>query len=197
MTFIRQIVSGILACLLASPLVGQDPGRLQIRILEGEGALNNIKRKLAHNPQVVVMDADGRPVAGAAVVFKFPFSGPSASVQGGRTYEGRTDGDGRIAVVGMTPNDVEGRFVIAVEATKDGSSGRTVIPQSNTMAGGREEAGATGGNRKLWIGILALAGGGAAAGMAAMRGGNSSSGATAAAASTTLSVGSVTIGGPR
>lgn len=197
MKIIRQWVGAVLALMLAGSLAAQETGRLQIRILAGEGALNNIKRKLAHNPEVAVTDADGRPVAGATVVFTLPFSGPSASVQGGRKFQGVTNEEGRVAVVGMTPNDVEGRFVIVVEASKDGLTGRTVIPQSNTLAGGREEPGASGGNRKLWIGILAVAGGGAAVGMAAMRGGGSSGGSTPVAAGTSLSVGSVTIGGPR
>jgi hypothetical protein len=197
MEAIMSSIRSILGALLACSLLAQDPGRLQIRVLAGEGALNNIKRKLAHNPEVVVNDADGRPVAGATVVFTFPFSGPSASVAGGRKFQGQTNDDGRITVVGMTPNEVEGRFVIAVEASKDGLTGRTVIPQSNTLAGGREEPGASGGNRKLWIGILALAGGGAAVGMAATRGGGSGSGSAAVATGTSLSVGSVTVGGPR
>lgn len=197
MKIIGLWVGALMASLCAGSLAAQDPGRLQIRILAGEGALNNIKKKLAHNPEVAVTDADGRPVAGATVVFTLPFSGPSASIQGGRKFQGLTNEEGRISVVGMTPNDVEGRYVIVVEASKDGLKGRTVIPQSNTLAGGREEPGASGGNRKLWIGILAVAGGGAAVGMAAMRGGGSGNGSSPVAGGTSLSVGSVTIGGPR
>lgn len=79
---------GWMALVMAGLLAGQEPGRLQIRIVAGEGALNNIKRRVAHNPEVVVTDGDGRPVAGAKVVFTFPLGGPSASVAGGGGMRG-------------------------------------------------------------------------------------------------------------
>ncbi len=189
----EQMRSGWLVLLAAGLLAGQETGRLQIRVVAGEGALNNIKRKVAHNPEVVVTDRDGRPVAGAKVVFTFPLGGPSASVAGGRRYESLTDRQGRAAVVGMVPNEVEGRFLIAVEAAKDGDGGRLVIPQSNTLAGGREAVATGGGGRKLWFGLAAVAGGAAAVGVAATRGG----GGGTAAAGTSLAVGGVSIGGPR
>ena len=190
----QSMTRGWMALVMAGLLAGQEPGRLQIRIVAGEGALNNIKRRVAHNPEVVVTDGDGRPVAGAKVAFTFPLGGPSASVAGGRRYEGLTDDAGRAAVVGMMPNEVEGRFLIAVEAAKDGLRGRAVIPQSNTTAGGREAPAAGGGGRKIWLGLAAVAGGAAAVGVAATRGGG---GGTAAPAGTALAVGGVSIGGPR
>ena len=182
--------------LCAAALAGQEPGRLQIRVLEGEGALNNIKQKVAHNPAVEVVDENGRPVAGAEVVFTLPFSGPSGTINGARTFQGKTDAEGRIAMSGMKPNDTEGRFVIKVDASKDGRQGNIVIAQVNTTAGGRVDKSSSSGGHKKLVGILAAIGGGVAIGVASMSSGDN--GKTAAApAGTSISVGGVSIGGPK
>jgi hypothetical protein len=94
---------------------------------------------------------------------------------------------------------VEGSFAIVVTASKDGSTGRAEVRESNTLAGGVTTPGSGGGHRKLilaLVGVLASAGAGAA--VAGMKG-SKSGGSTGAAAvtPTTLSVGAVTIGGPR
>ena len=54
------------------------PAKLNIVILEGEGAINNIKQRTAREAIVQVEDENRRPIAGAAVLFMLPESGPSA-----------------------------------------------------------------------------------------------------------------------
>ncbi|MCX6588737.1 MAG: hypothetical protein NTX13_19400 [Acidobacteria bacterium] len=189
----EQMRSGWLVLLAAGLLAGQETGRLQIRVVAGEGALNNIKRKVAHNPEVVVTDRDGRPVAGAKVVFTFPLGGPSASVAGGRLWMAFDD-IVRVADLKSRASRWQ-RVAREVKLQEDDLLNlyRLVIPQSNTLAGGREAVATGGGGRKLWFGLAAVAGGAAGVGVAATRGG----GGGTAAAGTSLAVGGVSIGGPR
>ena len=48
---------------------GAPPQDLQIVILDGEGALNNIQARTAREPIVQVQDHNHKPVAGASVLF--------------------------------------------------------------------------------------------------------------------------------
>jgi hypothetical protein len=66
------------------PVHGQDApatgaGRIQIVIVEGEGAINNIRQRVAREPIIQVEDENRRPVAGAAVTFLLPNQGAGAS----------------------------------------------------------------------------------------------------------------------
>ena len=70
--------SRLLAVLVAAALAGSPsldaqsavPQNLQITILDGEGALNNIKQRTAREPIVQVTDENHKPVAGAVVQLK-------------------------------------------------------------------------------------------------------------------------------
>jgi hypothetical protein len=181
---------------------GQGPRVTGLRIvtIQGEGAFNDVKRKTAMSPGVEVRDQLGRPVVGAEVLFTLPQMGPSATfTDGSSTYKTTTGSDGRAVAIDMRPNSQEGRFNIRVSATYEGVSQQAVIPQSNTTASSKGPKGGGSGKTAL---ILALVGGGAAAGLAvALGGGGGGGGSTptgpAPVPATTLSVGAVTIGGPR
>ena len=53
------------------------PTRLNLIVIEGEGAINNIRQRTARAPIVQVEDQNHRPIAGAAVVFTLPEHGAS------------------------------------------------------------------------------------------------------------------------
>jgi hypothetical protein len=186
------IASGMAAAQDASPLV--------VNVIDGEGAFNDIRRGDVRTPVVQVRDADGNLVAGAKVVFQLPDMGAGASFpDGSKMLIATTDGEGKASAPGLHPNKVEGAFAITVLASKDGHSGRAEVRQSNTLAGGDPTLRPTNHNKlKILIAIAGAAGGIAVA--AALHGGGGgsspSSGGTAVTA-TTLSVGTVTIGGPR
>ena len=55
-------------------LAGQD-GSLHLVVLEGDGAINNIRSPRAKEPVVRVEDASNQGVAGAVVTFLLPASG--------------------------------------------------------------------------------------------------------------------------
>lgn len=192
---IRCIAPVLLLC--AAGLAQDQGGPLKVVVIEGDGVFNDVQRKTAHAPVVEVRDELDRPVPEARVVFTLPTTGPGGSFPGNRKeLIATTDEQGRAAARGLAPNSSEGRFPIRVTASTDGRRGSTVIWQSNTLAAGDPKPSS---RRKKYI-ILGLIGGAVAGGAAivASRGNGSGSGAGAAGPiPTTLSAGTVTIGGPR
>jgi len=171
---------------------------LNLVVVEGEGAINNIRQRTAREPVVQVQDENHRPVAGAIVVFTLPSRGASGVfTNGSQTLTVTTDAQGQAAAHGLTPNGVKGQFQIHVNASYQGRTGSTNITQTNavlTAAG----AAAGAGHGKL-IAILAVAGAAAAGGIvAATRGGSTTPPATPAPpAAVTITAGAGTVGPPR
>ena len=176
---------------------------LKIVIVQGDGSFNNIKRKLAQEPIVQVVDESGQPVQGAEVTFTLPYDGPGGLFANNkRTSSIKTDAQGRAAAGPFVPNSTEGRFNISIKAVAGSREGLAIISQSNTMAGGVYAADGVrpkASNAKYWI-IAGVAGGAAAGVIAATKGGSSP--ATAAPVAipvppTSVSIGSISVGGPK
>ncbi len=194
-----RMVSIFCMLLAALPAAGlAQEGTLTVVVLEGEGAFNNIKRKLARDLIVEVRDEYGKTVTGAEVVFTLPEGGPGAVFAGGsRKFTTASNASGRAQTTGLKPNSKEGRFNIKVSAAMAGKSGSTIISQSNTLAGGVvgvEKHGMSGKTKALIVALIAGGAGGGA--YAATRGGGGSA-AAAGPVPTSLSAGAVTVGGPR
>ena len=88
---------------LAPPAAAQVPQgaapMLNLVIVEGEGAINNIKQRTQRETIVQVEDSNHRPVAGAAVAFTLPSNGASGTfANGGRSITTVTDSQGRASV---------------------------------------------------------------------------------------------------
>lgn len=173
------------------------PKKLNLVIVEGEGAVNNIRQRVAREPIVEVRDENDKPLAGVAVVFTLPSQGASGAFpNGARMLTTVTDNAGRAVGRGMQPNSVAGRFDIRVNASFRGQTASTTITQQNVMLAAAAGAGAAGAGKL--IAILAVVGGAAAAGVAvaATRNGNGTptpSGPTA----TVINPGTPTVGPPR
>ncbi|HTX39558.1 MAG TPA: hypothetical protein VME43_31280 [Bryobacteraceae bacterium] len=184
-----------LGLLLAAGLMAQAPV-LNIVVVEGEGAINNIKQRTAREPVVEVQDENHRPVAGAAVVFSLPTQGAGGTFAGGvHSLTVITDAQGRAVAHGFRPNGVKGQFQIHVNASLNGSTGSTNISQSN--AAGAGGAAAAGGISTKLIVILAVAAAAAAAGgLYAAYGGGGSSPTVTTPTATTISPGTGTVGAP-
>jgi hypothetical protein len=133
----RLLVIFLVLLLSGQPaLEGQapPPPQLQITILEGEGALNNIKQQTAREPIVQVQDENHRPVAGALVIFTLPGSGPSGNFAGGSAeYDGVTDANGQVTATGLSPNKIAGRFQIQVDVKYHGLTAHATINQTNSV----------------------------------------------------------------
>jgi hypothetical protein len=188
-----------LSGLAPAPAAQQPVSSLRIVILEGEGAINNIRQRTAREPIVQVQDENNRPVAGAVVVFTLPDRGASGTfANGARSVTLTTDSQGMARAAGLRPNAVEGDVQIRVDASYQGLTASTTIGQTNVMSL-LGAAGAGGGSGKL-IAILAIIGGAAAGGaVAATRGSGSSGGgpATPPPTPTSVSLGTPSIGPPR
>jgi len=146
--------------------------KLRIIILEGEGALNDIRQRKADEPVVQVQDENNRPVAGAVVVFTLPDRGASGLFANGQTSMTVLTGQqGRASGAGLHPNSVPGDVQIRVDASYQGQKASATISQTNTLAGAQTAK--RGGSGKTIGLLLAIAGGAAAGGVAvAGRGGN-------------------------
>jgi hypothetical protein len=177
----------ILTNLLGVPAFAQAPPILNLVIVEGEGAINNVKQRVNRDPIVQVEDENHRPIAGAAVIFFLPDQGASGTfVNGSRTLTVMTNAQGRAVATGIRPNNVNGAMQIRVTASFQGATASAVINQMNTGGSGSgsgssgASAGAGGGGLSTGakIAIILLIAGGAAAGgvIAATHGGGSGSG---------------------
>lgn len=199
MIFRFRTVAAILApvllfqCILPAqdtPAQTADGPKLNIVIIEGEDAINNISQRTAREAIVQVEDENHKPVAGALVTFALPNSGPTGTfANGSQLFTATTDARGRAVMRGLRPSS-QGKMQIRVSATSDGKTGSTTLTQNNIAA-----AAAAAVSAKLIL-ILSLIGGAAAAGgiYAATRGGG---GSTAPNNTVILTPGSPSVGPPR
>jgi hypothetical protein len=191
----------ILIALKTAPRVSaaqENPVNSQLRIviLEGDGAINNIRQRTAREPIVQVEDENRKPVAGAMVLFTLPDSGPGAVFpNGSKTLITYTDPKGQAKAKGLKPNSIAGSYQITVNVTSQGLKASAVIGQTNALAA----AAAAGGISAKLLAIIAIAGGAAAAGaIAATSGGNNSPTPTTPTPvpTATVTAGAPTVGGP-
>ena len=175
--------------LFTSTLAFGQEGGIRIQVLNGDGGINNIEKRVVVEPVVEVLDADGKPIPKAVVIFKSPSTGPSVTFFGAsRTTTLTTDDQGRAAAAGMTPTADEGTFLIDVEASYAGQKSTAQITQTNAYAPGAPKP-----RKGIGWKIIALVGAAAAGGIvAATRGGDDGG-----PASTSVSVGVVSVGAPR
>ena len=170
---------------------------LSITIIEGEGAINNVRQRVNREPIVQVQDENHKPVAGAVVVFLLPDQGASGTfANGSRMFMTVTDNQGRAAARGIRPNNQSGPMQIRVTASFQGLTASSLITQTNAAgAAAASSAGLSTGAK--WAIILAIAGGAAAGGViAATRGGSTSSGGSTATGPIVITPGTPTVGGP-
>ncbi|MEP7362687.1 MAG: hypothetical protein ABI972_05480 [Acidobacteriota bacterium] len=199
-------VQDMLACLVAGalllpaqqtpPAAGAKTGDLEIMVIEGEGAKNNVRAHTAVAPVVEVKDA-GKPVEGADVVVVLPTVGPSGSFHGWlKNQTVKTDAQGRAAVTGYQPNSEEGRFNIKVTATSGNKTGTAIIAQSNVSGPGATMSGGTKSHRNLWITLGVIGAGAVAAGVAVAAGGSDSP-SSSGKVPVSVTAGPVTVAGPK
>ena len=189
-----QQVSGPKADLVQAPA-----GGLKIIVVQGEGALNNIRTRSGAPLIVEVRDDGDKPVAGAEVVFQLPPAGPGGVFNGWmRNQTARTSAEGRAESNGFAPNDEAGRFNIKVSATSGTKSASVIVAQTNT-ANGSGGSGKQVKSKNTLLKVLLIVGAAGAAGgiIAATRGGSSSSTPATPATPISISTGPITIGGPR
>jgi hypothetical protein len=187
--------SALMSCLLLTNLAArpleQDAPKLIINIVEGEGALNNIKQRVNREPIVQVEDENHKPIAGAAVVFFLPTSGPGGTfANGSQTLTVTTDSLGRASASGIRPNHQTGKMQIRVTASANGLTASATITQMNVV--GANVGGGLSTTAKVLI-VVAVAAGATAGAIIATRGGGSSNSTTSPI---TITAGTATVGAP-
>jgi hypothetical protein len=132
-------------------------------VVEGEGAINNVRQRTAREPIVRVEDENHKPVAGVAVVFTLPTEGATGEfTKGVKTLMVTTDFQGQAKANGFRVNKTNGKLPIHVSASYRGLSARTIITQVNE--GGTAEATSARGGHGALIGVLVAVGAAAAGG---------------------------------
>jgi hypothetical protein len=137
------VVALILAAAVAVPVHAQilkaspegAPQKLFISILDGEGALNNIRQRDAREPVVQVTDENHKPVSGALVLFLIHNGGhgATATFNGAQSLTVTTGADGTAHGSGLQVGRNPGTYTIAVTATVGIIVATAVIHQSNVI----------------------------------------------------------------
>lgn len=177
------------------------PAELNIVIVEGEGATNNIRQRVAREPIVQVEDENHKPVAGAVVVFTLPTHGAGGVfADGAHTLTTVTNEQGQAVARGFSANNAKGPFQIHVNASKNGQTANATISMANIAAGGAAGAGAASGISGKLIAVIAIVGAAAAGGaIAAVKagGGNNGNNGAGGPISTTITAGTGSVGPPK
>lgn len=188
--FVRH---GIVLLLIQGSLHAQDPAILQIKVIEGEGAVYAIGGRATRGVTVQVTDETGKPAEGATVSFRLPETGPAGTfASGSRTEIVTTGADGRAGVWGMQWNRTAGSLEVRITALKGQTrAGTTCSMYLSDSPEARASTARVGPKGHKWLWIALAVGGAAAAGVAA----TALAGKPAATSSTSagFSIGSPTI----
>jgi hypothetical protein len=183
-------------------LAAEQTAILQIRVIEGDGAVHAAGSRSARPLVVEVTDETGKRVEHAAVSFHLPDDGPSGTFLNGlRTEVAITDSSGRAAVHGLQWNRIPGRFSVRIIASFEQAHAGITSSQyieGEPPASANTARSSSSRFRSKWLWIGAVAAGGAAAGLLAghRSGGNPSTAATAAAPVTSIGSPTITVGKP-
>jgi len=192
-----RVLSLLLALWL--PVTAQVAPMLNLVVLEGEGATNNIRLRTAREPVVQVQDENHKPVAGAIVVFTLPSNGAGGVfANGAKTLSMVSDNNGQAVARGLRPNGLKGNFQIRVNASHNGQTASVSINQINAALTASGSTASTGISGKL-IAVLAVVGAAAAGGaIYATRGGNGNAATPVPPTpGTTIAAGAGTVGPPK
>jgi hypothetical protein len=135
MAFVRPelLCAALPAPLPVAAALPAPPQPLEIEILDGEGALNNIRQRTAREPIVEVKDENHKPVAGVLILFSVQPGGAGGTFNGSASFSTYTDAAGRAVAQGFTPNHKKGKFVIKVTATAGAVTAFLLIHQTNVI----------------------------------------------------------------
>ncbi|MGA3042399.1 MAG: hypothetical protein ABSF54_16570, partial [Bryobacteraceae bacterium] len=127
-----RVAAQSLAVFLCAVLARSAATVPRIEVLEGDGAINNIRLHRAKEPVVRVVDQDGHPIPNVAVTFLLPGKGASGTFANGQTtLTLMSDDDGRAVGHGLKPNGSAGQFEIRVTTSFEGQAATANVTQTN------------------------------------------------------------------
>ena len=185
-------VSGFAQTGTLVPAVANDG--LKVIVLVGEAAVHRIPLRLVTDPVVEIRDRNDFPVEGATVVFTLPAAGPGGTYGTERIFQVKSGPSGQAGAVGFSPNQLAGRFQIAVNASLGARTGQGVIHQSNSLEAIASTMEKPKSRAKKWILITGLASAALVGTLLATRGGSPP---PVPPPTVVLRPGTVTVGGPR
>ena len=180
---------------VSTPVTAQTeaPTPFRLVVLEGDGAINNVRIRSAREPRVRVEDLNGDPLAKVPVTFVAPTLGASGTFgTSGTTVTIITDEEGEATAAGFRPNALVGQFQIRVSASIERQVARAVIAQTNAAP-----APAARGKRIMILGLLAGAVAGGAIAATSLGGKGATPSPPASNPSLGITPGSTTFGPPR
>lgn len=191
-------ISCFLAVQLALTAPAQNPPteKLAIVVIEGEGAIHNLRHRVSSGLTVQIVDENKRPVEGATVTFTLPSEGASGSFTQGAVTMATSDAQGRVVLSGFRPNGIAGKMEIRVAASYKGQVAHATITQFNMLVDTAATTHKSG--HKTIVVILLIAGAAAAGGVVAAT--HKSTSAPAAAPTVTtigITPGTGTVGAPQ
>jgi hypothetical protein len=154
----RALAIALCPVLAGVPLQAQQSERVRIVVLEGEGAIHNIRGSNAVQLRIQLQTDGGRPLPRIPVTFVVPGNGPGGKfTDGTSTLTVLTDKGGQALARGFQPNGSVGQFPVRVSARYRGETARATVMQTNAAPVDRKA-------RKtiLWISLI----GGAVLGVA-------------------------------
>ena len=175
---------------------------VQLRVVEGEGAVSGTGTRATRGITVQATDEAGKPVDGAAVSFRLPDEGPSGVFASGlRTEVVTTKADGRATIWGMQWNKSAGQFEIRITAVKDQARAGIVSAQYLSDTAGKSVTSAGGfqvshHSRNKWL-LISAAVAGAGAGMVFAKSSQTAKATVAPTAPTQIGSPSILIGRPQ
>jgi hypothetical protein len=172
---------------------------LNLVVIEGDGATNNIRQRTAREPIVQVQDENHKPVAGAIVVFTLPSNGAGGVfANGAKTLTMISDNQGQAVARGFRPNGLKGQYQIRVNASHQGQTASTSINQTNAVLAASGAATAGAGLSAKLIAVLVVVGAAAAGGAYyATHNGPGTTPTATIPAGTTIAAGAGSVGPPR
>jgi hypothetical protein len=175
---------------------------VQLKVLEGDGAVYRTGARATRGLTVLVTDETGKPLEHAAVSFRLPEEGPGGVFSSGlRTEVVNTGGDGRATVWGMQWNKTPGPVEIRITAIKDQARAGILSTQylSDALApkaGGEGTFSAPHKGHAKWILVAAAIGGGAAAGFTLARSKGTAAGGASGPVGVMIGNPSINVGHP-
>lgn len=124
---------------------------LKVRVLAGDGEMNDLERHVMAPLVVQVVDQNERAMEGAQVIFRFPLNGPGAAFAGGKnSVTVLTNGVGQAAAINWMANGQTGSFQVHVNASYGNQVGEATLTMTNVtrienvsknLAGARKKEG--------------------------------------------------------
>ena len=192
----------MLCCAFAWAVPSNAAVIVQLKVVEGDGAVYRTGARASRGLTVLVSDETGKPLEHAAVSFRLPEEGAGGVFGSGlRTEVVNTGPDGRATVWGMQWNKTAGPVEIRITAIKDRARAGIISTQylSDALAptGGGEGTFSTPhkGHAKLILIAVAI-GGGAAAGFTLARSKGTAAGGASGPVGVMIGNPSINVGHP-